>query len=405
MCYIQLPKRSCKCATRTFFYRHINYLHKKPMMKLVNFKIFISAIALLQCATGMAADNAAQKAAESDIVNSTPSIDTRLDAKSENAVDELSNAAKTTIEAIDAEKDDASNAAQNNPNSAETITANTSAAPLKKPYSQLTNLAFKGKGLNGVRNYTEAANLYCRAARDGDADAQYAMGWLYSSGKGVAKDENVAVRFFSMAAKQNHISARESLIASNGNPNIAELPKCMLPDPPKPIASAALPTENPEETVTPFYIKGPIYKLVNKIAPRYKIETDLAMAFIAVESNFNPNATSVKNAQGLMQLVPETAARFKVKNSYDPEDNIKGGLAYLQWLLTYYEGDVELVAAAYNAGENTVDKFKGVPPYPETEKYVQKIAALYKKSFHPYRENRALDKARPQNLWLKSRRS
>jgi soluble lytic murein transglycosylase-like protein len=136
----------------------------------------------------------------------------------------------------------------------------------------------------------------------------------------------------------------------------------------------------------PFYVKGPIYKLVSKIAPRYHIDTDLAMAFIAVESGFDPNATSAKNAQGLMQLIPETAKRFKVKNAYDPEQNIMGGLAYLQWLLTYFEGDIALVAAAYNAGENTVDKYKGIPPYPETKKYVKKIATLYKKTHHPYQD-------------------
>jgi soluble lytic murein transglycosylase-like protein len=106
-----------------------------------------------------------------------------------------------------------------------------------------------------------------------------------------------------------------------------------------------------------------------------------------VESNFNPKATSPKNAQGLMQLIPATARRFHVKNLYNPEQNIKGGLAYLRWLMTYFEGDVRLVAAAYNAGEGAVDKYKGVPPYPETKKYVNKIYRLYQKSYHPYNKN------------------
>lgn len=265
---------------------------------------------------------------------------------------------------------------------------------LKNPYALLVNLAFKGKNAQGVSDYTEAAAIYCRAARDGDANAQYAMGWLYANGRGVPKDDNIAVMFYSKAAKQNHTSARDAVIASTGNPNLAELPKCMLPDPPPPpIVLSPTETVTPEVESTPFYTKGPIFKLVNKIAPNYKVETDLVMAFIAVESGFNPQATSPKNAQGLMQLIPETAARFNVKDAYNPEDNIKGGLAYLQWLLAYFKGDVALVAAAYNSGEMTVEKYKGVPPYAETQNYVKKITSLYKKNYHPYREDMGISAA------------
>lgn len=110
------------------------------------------------------------------------------------------------------------------------------------------------------------------------------------------------------------------------------------------------------------------------------------MAVIAVESGFNPRATSPKNAQGLMQLIPDTARRFQVRDAYDPEQNIKGGLAYLQWLMTEFEGKVDLVAAAYNAGEQVVTRYGGIPPYAETRNYVQKILALYRKSTHPYRD-------------------
>ena len=74
-------------------------------------------------------------------------------------------------------------------------------------------------------------------------------------------------------------------------------------------------------------------------------------------------ALSPKNAKGLMQLIPATAARFNVRNPYDPAQNIRGGIAYLSWLLAYFEGDVTLVAAAYNAGEGAVERYRGVPPY------------------------------------------
>jgi soluble lytic murein transglycosylase-like protein len=88
-----------------------------------------------------------------------------------------------------------------------------------------------------------------------------------------------------------------------------------------------------------------------------------------------------------MQLIPETARRFRVKDAFNAEDNIKGGVAYLQWLLAFFKGDVPLVAAAYNAGERAVEKYRGIPPYPETRDYVRRITALYRKTSHPYRQN------------------
>ena len=93
---------------------------------------------------------------------------------------------------------------------------------------------------------------------------------------------------------------------------------------------------------------------------------------------------SVKNARGLMQLIPETARRFKVANPFDVRDNLRGGLAYLRWLLAYYQGQVPLVAAAYNAGEAAVDRYRGIPPYPETREYVRRVLRLFRSERHPY---------------------
>jgi soluble lytic murein transglycosylase-like protein len=117
----------------------------------------------------------------------------------------------------------------------------------------------------------------------------------------------------------------------------------------------------------------PIADLVGKIAPQYQVPPPLVFAIIEAESNFDSRAVSPKNAQGLMQLIPETAARFRVKNAFDPAQNVRGGVAYLRWLLAYFEGDVALVAAAYNAGERTVERYLGVPPYLETRAYVRRI--------------------------------
>jgi soluble lytic murein transglycosylase-like protein len=123
---------------------------------------------------------------------------------------------------------------------------------------------------------------------------------------------------------------------------------------------------------------------VRHLAPQYAVDSKLALALIAVESNFNAAAVSPKNAQGLMQLMPETAARFGVKKAFNPVENIRGGLAYLRWLMAFFQGDVVLVLAAYNAGERAVERYRGVPPYAETRHYVRKITALYKKTTHPY---------------------
>ena len=128
-------------------------------------------------------------------------------------------------------------------------------------------------------------------------------------------------------------------------------------------------------------------KIVNHViaeARKYKLDPRLVLAVMSTESAFNPNARSDRNAFGLMQIIPETAERFGVTDIMDPVQNIRGGMAYLRWLLNYYRGDVSLVLAAYNAGEGAVDRYNGVPPYAETLAYVQRIRAAYPFDFHPY---------------------
>jgi soluble lytic murein transglycosylase-like protein len=108
----------------------------------------------------------------------------------------------------------------------------------------------------------------------------------------------------------------------------------------------------------------------------YGVDEAIIRAIIHAESAFRPTALSRVGAQGLMQLMPATARRFGVADAYDAAQNIQGGVQYLAWLLKRYGGDLKLAAAGYNAGEGAVDKYKGVPPYSETRRYVERVATL-----------------------------
>jgi soluble lytic murein transglycosylase-like protein len=108
----------------------------------------------------------------------------------------------------------------------------------------------------------------------------------------------------------------------------------------------------------------------------YGVDEAIVRAIIHAESAYNPNALSRVGAQGLMQLMPGTARRFGVSNAFDAGQNIRGGVQYLAWLLKRFNGSLTLAAAGYNAGEGAVDKYKGVPPYSETQRYVQRVGLL-----------------------------
>ena len=235
--------------------------------------------------------------------------------------------------------------------------------------ADLTHLAQKYDHVaQGVeQDFNKANQLYCRAARAGRAEAQFRLGWIYANGRGVPRDDAVAAVLFSMAARQGHEYARKRVQYAPVHPN-PELPTCLRPD------RVAFDSKGRRE----------VEAIVRRLAPRYAIDPHLVMALIAVESGFNAGAVSPKNAQGLMQLIPETAERFGVRKVFNPTENIQGGLAYLRWLMAFFQGEVKLVLAAYNAGERAVERYKGVPPYEETRNYVARITATYRQPTHPY---------------------
>lgn len=123
-----------------------------------------------------------------------------------------------------------------------------------------------------------------------------------------------------------------------------------------------------------------IDEAVQQIAVQHSLPPQLLHSVIKVESNYNPMAVSNKGALGLMQLIPATARRFGVANVFNPVENIQGGAKYLRYLLDLYQGDYPLALAAYNAGEGAVAKYGGVPPYRETQTYLQLVKRQLEKT-------------------------
>jgi len=247
-----------------------------------------------------------------------------------------------------------------------------------------------GDGSAVPRDERRAAALYCRAARFGDAESQFNLAWMLTNSRGIQRDDAQAAHLFAAAAEQGMAQA-QAMTQRLGTP-LGAPPECLRPDdgeeaapPPAPAGKApakplVLPWPEP-----PAHAPEPIVRFVKLVAPEFQLAPAVVLAVMAQESNFNPNAVSPKNAQGLMQLIPDTARRFGVRSILDPTQNIRGGMAYLRWLLAYFEGDLRLALAAYNAGEGAVERYRGVPPYAETQHYVRKIVAqLGGRREHPF---------------------
>lgn len=129
---------------------------------------------------------------------------------------------------------------------------------------------------------------------------------------------------------------------------------------------------------TQLNAKADQYKTyINTYAKQYSVDVNLIKSVITAESCFKPKALSSAGAQGLMQLIPDTAKRFGVTDSYDPKQNIRAGIEYLNFLLGRYKGDLKKAIAGYNAGEGAVDRYKGIPPYKETQRYVKNVLKVY----------------------------
>jgi len=278
-----------------------------------------------------------------------------------------------------------------------------SAAPMASGAAKLTEMGkFFEQSEPPSQDYVKARDLYCRAAADAHPEALQRLGWLYFKGLGVAANEQVAGTLFRWAAELGDerskglsnalwspIEAPPPCLANRGLRTADAIrerhqrmnrPSEPVVPPPNPVVDNPLPFRN----AAPSLDQRRLVQMVVQSAREFRLDPRLVLSVMRMESNFDPMARSPRNAQGLMQLIPETAQRFNVRDAFDPLDNMRGGMAYLRWLLAYYRGDVPLALAAYNAGEGAVDRYRGVPPFPETLAYVQRIRMLYPFDRHPY---------------------
>jgi len=224
-----------------------------------------------------------------------------------------------------------------------------------------------------------AETRFCAAARLGSSEGQYRLGRLYLTVPALAVPAPTAVTLLGLAAQTGHGPAQALLAGRSEVPGEA-LPGCLQREVNVlNLASEELPSpiDSRDLVARLSPARQSVARLVEQLAPVFGVDPRLALAIARVESNFDPEAISPRNAMGVMQLIPATAARFAVRDPMNAEQNVRGGLSYLRWLLATFDGDVLRVAAAYNAGEGAVQRHGGVPPYAETREYVRRVLALY----------------------------
>jgi soluble lytic murein transglycosylase-like protein len=167
------------------------------------------------------------------------------------------------------------------------------------------------------------------------------------------------------------------LFLANDNASFVDIPTASIESFEKDDSPAPAPIVPASKTTALPAVKPQLSDVVQSASDRYRLDPDLVNSVIHAESGFNPRATSNKGAQGLMQLMPQTASKLGVLNRLDPQQNVEGGTRYLRELLELYNFDLVKALAAYNAGPHRVEQYGGVPPYRETRAYVSRIVRDY----------------------------
>ncbi|MGL6412904.1 lytic transglycosylase domain-containing protein [Aeromonas veronii] len=223
-------------------------------------------------------------------------------------------------------------------------------------------------------NLQKAIALYCVAASTGNPEGYFRIGRLLATGPASVRSAKLANSYLAMAMRLGNQQASRYYNPRVGNAPMGD--QCGVGMRGGQGSYSALPS-------TPFNVeaylarqspgKQKLATMLRHAAKRHQVDVRLVLAIAIAESNLNSRAVSPKNAQGLMQLIPETQLRFGVTRPFDPAQNIKGGVTYLKWLDRRFDGDWVLISAAYNAGEKAVERYGGIPPYDETQEYVKRV--------------------------------
>ncbi len=225
-------------------------------------------------------------------------------------------------------------------------------------------------GLGLRRNPAMAITFYCDAGTMGSSEGFFRVGRVLSKGPRYLRNPALGNAYLALAARLGHHRAAMLHDARVENAPLEKECGNFVTE----LHIDRFDLEGYLSGLSPA--KRKISRLIQSLAEGYGIDVRIALAIGLAESNFNSKAVSPANAQGVMQLIPATQERFGVKDPFDAESNIKGGLAYLKWLKVRFGGNWELVAAAYNAGEGAVARHDGVPPYRETQQYVRRVLFL-----------------------------
>ncbi|MGL4793769.1 MAG: lytic transglycosylase domain-containing protein [Aeromonas jandaei] len=232
----------------------------------------------------------------------------------------------------------------------------------------------QGQAAQHSGNLQKAIALYCVAASTGNPEGYFRIGRLLATGPASVRSAKMANSYLAMAMRLGNQQASRYYNPRVGNAPMGD--QCGIGMRGGQGSYFALPS-------TPFNVeaylarqspsKQKLATMLRHAAKRHQVDVRLVLAIAIAESNLESRAVSAKNAQGVMQLIPETQQRFGVTQPFDPAQNIKGGVSYLKWLDRRFDGDWVLISAAYNAGEKAVERYGGIPPYDETREYVKRV--------------------------------
>lgn len=235
------------------------------------------------------------------------------------------------------------------------------------------------QGLGIRKNPLLAIALYCDAAMMGSPEGFFRVGRILASSARSVPQQRLANAYLALAARLGSHQALQYFRPNVENAPLGEQCGAEIGATYAPLPGGYADGGSAAAfDVDAYLARQPVAKqkiaaMIRTVARQYSVDGRLALAIAMAESNLNADAVSPKSAQGVMQLIPATQERFGVTRPFDPEQNVRGALAYLKWLHKRFGGDWSLVAAAYNAGEGSVDRYSGIPPYPETQQYVRRV--------------------------------